>query len=242
MTQPTLILVPGLMCDETSWGPVAPALLAHMPCRVVSHGNADSLVAMAQHILATAPEQFYLAGHSMGGRVALEVVRLAPERVLRLALLGTGFRPKEAGAAGEEEVKKRQALLDIAHHQGIRQMALTWVQNMVAPSRLNDAALIEDIVQMFERKSEDIFQRQIKALLERPDASDVLTEVQVPTRVMAGEFDAWASPQQHQQIADLLPARPTVDVVMGSGHMMMMEKPEVVTASFLDHFTPYRSR
>jgi pimeloyl-ACP methyl ester carboxylesterase len=113
-------------------------------------------------------------------------------------------------------------------------MALTWVQNMIAPSRLNDAVLIEDIVQMFERKSKDDFQRQIKALLERPDASEVLTQVQVPTLVMAGEFDAWASPQQHQHIADLLPARPTVDVVVGAGHMMMMEKPEAVTASFLN--------
>jgi pimeloyl-ACP methyl ester carboxylesterase len=209
-----------------------------MPCQVVSHGNADSLVTMAQQLLDTAPAQFHIAGHSMGGRVALEVLRMAPERVLRLGLLGTGFRAKEAGAAGEEEVKKRQVLLDIAHDQGIRQMALTWVQNMVAPSRLNDAALIEDIVQMFERKSEDVFKRQIKALLERPDASDVLTHVQVPTLVMAGEFDAWASPQQHQQIADLVPARPTVDVVVGAGHMMMMEKPEAVTARFLGHFTP----
>ena len=233
MTQPTLILVPGLMCDDTSWGPVLPALSARMPCHVVSHGNADSLVAMAQQILDNAPAQFNLAGHSMGGRVAFEVLRLAPERVLRLGLLGTGFLPKEAGAAGEEEVKKRQALLDIARNQGVRQMALTWVQNMVAPSRLNDVALIEDIVQMFERKSEDIFQSQIKALLERPDASDVLTQVQIPTLVMAGEFDAWASPHQHQQIADLVPARPTIEVVVGAGHMMMMEKPEAVTASFL---------
>ena len=233
MTQPTLILVPGLMCDDTSWGPVLPALSAHMPCQVASHGNADSLVAMAQQILDNAPAQFNLAGHSMGGRVALEVLRLAPERVLRLGLLGTGFRAKEAGAAGEEEVNKRQALLDIAHHQGVRQMALTWVQNMVAPSRLQDTALIEDIVQMFERKTNDIFKRQIKALLERPEASDVLAHVQVPTLVMAGEFDAWASPQQHQEIADLLPARPHVDVVTGAGHMMMMEKPEAVTASFL---------
>ena len=170
----------------------------------------------------------------MGGRVALEVLRLAPERVLRLGLLGTGFRPKEAGTAGEEEVNKRQALLDIAQHQGVRHMALTWVQHMVAPSRLQDTALIEDIVQMFERKTDDIFKRQIKALLERPDASDVLARVQVPTLVMAGEFDAWASPQQHQDIADLVPARPTVDVVAGAGHMMMMEKPEAVTASFLN--------
>ena len=163
MTKPTLILVPGLMCDETSWGPVAPALSAHMPCRVVSHGHADSLLAMAHQILETAPAQFCLAGHSMGGRVALEVVRLAPERVLRLGLLGTGYRAKEAGAAGETEVQKRQVLLDIAKQQGVRAMAQTWVQNMVAPSRLNDAALIEDIVHMFERKSEDIFKRQIKA-------------------------------------------------------------------------------
>lgn len=233
MTTPTLILVPGLMCDATSWGPVAPALSAHRPCHVVSHGEADSLVAMAQHILDTAPPQFYVAGHSMGGRVALEVLRLAPERVLRLALLGTGYRAKEAGAAGEAEVQKRQALLDIAKQEGVRAMAQTWVQNMVAPSRLSDAALIDNIVQMFERKSEAIFKRQIKALLERPDASDVLANVQVPTLVMAGEFDAWASPQQHQEIADVLPARPQVDVVVGAGHMMMMERPEAVTASFL---------
>jgi pimeloyl-ACP methyl ester carboxylesterase len=205
-----------------------------MPCHVVSHGKADSLVAMAQQILDNAPAHFNLAGHSMGGRVALEVLRMAPERVLRLGLLGTGFRAKEAGAAGEEEVQKRQALLDIAHQQGVRHMALTWVQNMVAPSRLQDTALIEDILQMFERKTEDIFKRQIKALLERPDASDVLARVQVPTLVMAGEFDAWASPQQHQDIADLVPARPTVDVVAGAGHMMMMEKPEAVTDSFLN--------
>jgi len=237
MTPTPLILVPGLMCDDTSWGPVLPALSDHLPCHVVSHGNADSLVTMAQQILDTAPERFHIAGHSMGGRVALEVLRLAPERVLRLGLLGTGFRAKEAGAAGEEEVKKRQVLLDIARDQGIRHMALTWVQSMVAPSRLSDAALIEDIAQMFERKSEDVFKRQIKALLERPDASDVLAQVHVPTLVMAGEFDAWASPQQHQQIADLVPARPTVEVVVGAGHMMMMEKPEAVTALFLSWLT-----
>lgn len=233
MTRLTLILVPGLMCDDTSWGPVAPALSAHMPCQVVSHGNADSLVTMAEQILATAPPQFHIAGHSMGGRVALEVMRLAPERVLRLGLLGTGYRAKEAGAAGETEIQKRQALLGIAKQQGVRAMAQTWVQNMVAPSRLSDAALIESIVQMFERKSEDIFKRQIKALLERPDASDVLTQVQVPTLVIAGEFDGWANPAQHQEIADLVPARPHVDVVTGAGHMMMMEAPEAVTASFL---------
>lgn len=234
MTATTLILVPGLMCNDTSWEPILPALSAHTTCQVVSHGEADSLTQMAQQILDAAPAQFDLAGHSMGGRVALEVLRMAPERVRRLALLGTGYRAKEAGEAGEKEVQGRQALLDLAQNQGVRAMALAWVQNMVAPSRLGDEALIETIVQMFERKSVDIFQRQIKALLTRPDATEVLRQVRVPTLVMAGEFDAWASPQQHQDIADLIPAHPPMHRVVGSGHMMMMEKPDAVAARFLD--------
>ena len=234
MTAPTLILVPGLMCNETSWDPILPALSAQATCQVVSHGEADSLTQMAQQILDAAPALFDLAGHSMGGRVALEVVRIAPERVRRLALLGTGYRAKEAGAAGEKEVQGRQALLDVAQSQGVRAMAQVWVQNMVAPARLADAAFIEAIVQMFERKSVAIFQRQIKALLTRPDATEVLRQVRVPTLVMAGEFDAWASPQQHQAIADLIPTPPPMQTVVGSGHMMMMEKPDAVAALFLD--------
>lgn len=234
MTHPHLILVPGLMCNETSWAPILPALSAQTTCQVVSHGDADSLTQMAQQILDAAPALFDLAGHSMGGRVALEVVRMAPERVQRLALLGTGYRAKEAGAVGEKEVQGRQALLDVAQSQGVRAMAQVWVQNMVAPARLADAALIEAIVQMFERKSVDIFQRQIKALLTRPDATEVLRQVRVPTLVMAGEFDAWASPQQHQAIADLIPTPQPMQTVVGSGHMMMMEKPNAVAALFLD--------
>ena len=234
MNTSTLILVPGLMCDETSWAPILPALSAQAACQVVSHGEADSLTQMAQQILDSAPAQFDLAGHSMGGRVALEVVRIAPERVRRLALLGTGYRAKEAGEAGEKEAQGRQALLDLAQNDSIRAMALAWVQNMVAPARLTDAALIEAIVQMFELKSGEIFQRQIKALLTRPDATEVLRQVRAPSLVMAGEFDAWASPQQHQDIANLIPTTPAMHMVVGSGHMMMMEKPDAVAALFLD--------
>jgi pimeloyl-ACP methyl ester carboxylesterase len=222
------------MCDETSWAPILPALSTQVACHVVSHGEADSLTQMAQQILDAAPAQFDLAGHSMGGRVALEVVRRAPERVRRLALLGTGYRAKEAGEAGEKEVQGRQALLDVAQNDSIRAMAQVWVQNMVAPVRLQDEVLIEAIVQMFELKSVGIFQGQIKALLTRPDATEVLRQVRVPTLVMAGEFDAWASPQQHQDIADLIPATPAMHMVVGSGHMMMMEKPDAVAARFLD--------
>jgi pimeloyl-ACP methyl ester carboxylesterase len=209
-----------------------PFLDAHITHTTVDHGDADSLVGMAERILQNAPAVFDMAGHSMGGRVALEVMRIAPHRVRRLALLGTGYRAKESGAAGAEEMRKRQVLLDIARTQGVRAMAMEWVKPMVAPSRLPDTDFVEQIVAMMARKSDDIFKRQIKALLERPDASDVLSRLQIPTLVMAGAFDGWATPAQHQDIANHIPAKPEVAVIGPSGHMMMMEEPQLVAQHF----------
>ncbi|MEI6717297.1 MAG: alpha/beta hydrolase [Betaproteobacteria bacterium] len=232
MSQTSLLLVPGLMCDHTSWAPMLPYLNPHIAHTTIDHGDADSLVAMAERILENAPAVFDLAGHSMGGRVALEVMRLAPQRVRRLALLGTGYRAKESGEAGAEELRKRQVLLDIARAQGVRAMAVEWVKPMVAPSRLSDLIFVEQIIAMICRKSEDIFKRQIKALIERPDASNVLSHIQIPTLVMAGAFDGWATPAQHQEIADLIPSKPDVAVTGPSGHMMMMEEPQLVAQHF----------
>ena len=232
MATTPLLLVPGLMCDHTSWAPMLPFLDAHIAHTTVDHGDADSLVGMAERILQNAPAVFDLAGHSMGGRVALEVMRIAPHRVRRLALLGTGYRAKESGEAGAEELRKRQVLLDIARTQGVRAMAMEWVKPMVAPSRLPNTDFVEQIVAMITRKSEDIYKRQIKALLERPDASDVLSHIQIPTLVMAGAFDGWATPAQHQDIANHIPAKPEVAVIGPSGHMMMMEEPQLVAQHF----------
>jgi len=209
-----------------------PFLDSHITHTTVDHGDADSLVGMAERILQNAPAVFDMAGHSMGGRVALEVMRIAPHRVRRLALLGTGYRAKESGEAGAEELRKRQVLLDIAHTQGVSAMAMEWVKPMVAPSRLADTDFVEQIVAMITRKSEDIFKRQIKALLERPDASDVLSRLQIPTLVMAGAFDGWATPAQHQDIANHISAKPEVAVIGPSGHMMMMEEPQLVAQHF----------
>lgn len=229
MTQvkPTLVLVPGLMCDAHAWASV-PSGLPEFDCLVVDHGRADSLVQMAEQLLAHAPARFALAGHSMGGRVALEVMRIAPQRVTHLGLFDTGHLPKPAGAAGEEEVRKRMALLAIAREQGVRTMAAEWVKGMVAPQHLSDTALIESILTMFERKSADIFERQLHALIHRPDATAVLQAVEVPTLVLCGELDAWSPPAQHQAMADCIPARPTIVAVPDGGHMVMQEQPEAV--------------
>jgi pimeloyl-ACP methyl ester carboxylesterase len=228
-TEP-LVLVPGLMCDRALWEPLLPGLGEGVRCIVVDHGNADRLETMAHRLLETAPPRFALAGHSMGGRVVLEVMRLAPERVVRMALLDTGYRARAAGAAGEAELHKRMQLLQLARSQGVRAMASTWVQDMVDPARLGDAELIESIVSMFERKSADVFEAQIRALLARPDATSVLATIAVPALVLCGRHDSWAPVPQHQEIVDRIP-HARFEIVEGAGHMSTMERPAEVTAA-----------
>jgi pimeloyl-ACP methyl ester carboxylesterase len=232
MSDLPLLLVPGLMCDHTVWDPLVPELRTLHACTVVDHGQADSLVQMASQILRDAPPQFCLAGHSMGARVGLEVLRLAPDRVAGVALLDTGYLPKLTGAAGEEEVGKRMNLLQIAQEKGVRAMAHEWVQGMVHPDRLRDAALMEDILQMFDRKSADIFAKQLHALIHRPDGSDVLARIGVPTLIACGRQDAWSPPAQHESMHKLVP-HAQLHIYEEAGHMAPMEKPAAVAESIL---------
>lgn len=225
-----LVLVPGLMCDHAVWAPLLPALQADRACQVTDPGDAADLVDMARRLLVQAPARFALAGHSMGARVAVEALRLAPERVAGLALLDTGFKPRAPGAAGEEEAHKRQALLQIARAQGVRAMATEWVKGMVHPDRLGDAALIESIVAMFARRSADVFAGQIQALLNRPDASEVLARVRVPTLVSCGRQDSWAPVAQHEALHRLVGHGELV-FIENAGHMAPMERPADVAAA-----------
>ncbi len=220
----TLLLVPGLMCDQGVWEPLLPALAGTCKTTVVDHGSADSLTDMARRLLDAAPDRVLLAGHSMGGRVVLEALRLAPQRIQGVALLDTGYLPKAAGADGEEEARKRFALLAKACEQGVRAMAREWVQGMVHPARRADAELI---ITMFERKSASTFECQIRALLARPDASDVLRSIRVPTLLMCGRQDSWSPLVQHQAMQSLVPGA-QLEVIEGAGHMAPMERPDEV--------------
>ena len=231
-----LVLVPGLMCDHAVWEPVLPALAEGRRCSIVDHGDARSLAAMAIRLLDAAPLRFALAGHSMGARVALEVVRLAPARVSRLALLDTGYLPRPAGPAGEDEVHKRHALLQIARTRGVRAMAVEWVQGMVHPERLGDDTLIEAIVAMFERKTAECFESQIAALLARPDASRVLASLSMPTLLLCGRQDGWAPLAQHQAMQALV-TDAVLEVIEQAGHMAPMERPDAVAAALVRWLT-----
>jgi pimeloyl-ACP methyl ester carboxylesterase len=207
-----------------------PLLDSRRSCVVADHGNANSLTQMASQILDTVDGPVVVAGHSMGGRVALEMVRLAPQRIRGVALMDTGYLPREPGGVGAAEQDKRMALLSLAQEEGVRVMAQEWVQGMVHPDRLVDIDLIEKIVAMFERKSAQVFSHQIQALLNRPDGTDVLRSLQVPVLLQCGLQDTWSPPVQHEAMRALVPAA-VLDVIESAGHMAPMERPEATAAS-----------
>ncbi len=233
MPAETLILVPGLLCDEAVWQPLLPGLSGAGAIQIARHGGLDSLGAMAEAILAGAPPRFALAGHSMGGRVALEVYARAPERVTRLALLDTGYEGLAAGVAGERERDGRLRLLGIARHDGMRAMGQDWARGMVHPARLSDAPLMEAILAMIGRADAAIFDAQIRALLARPDRSTLLAAIAVPTLVLCGHEDSWSPLARHRAMADQIPGSVLVDIA-DSGHMSPMEQPAAVSAALRD--------
>ena len=220
------------MCDETVWKAQIQALSGAARCEVADHRSLDSLPAMASAILGHAPARFALAGHSMGGRVAFEVFRQAPERVERLAIFDANFRPLAAGTAGGEEAEGRYRLLEKARAEGVRAMAAEWVQGMIHPDRNNDSALVTAIIDMFERKTAKIFEAQIRALLNRPDAGPLLDHIGVPTLILCGREDAWSPPSVHQEMAARIP-QSELAIVPQSGHMVTMERPNDVSEAML---------
>jgi pimeloyl-ACP methyl ester carboxylesterase len=231
---PTLVLVPGLMCDQAVWSGVCTHMGAAAQGAVIpDHGLADDLTVMAQQILHSVPGPLAVAGHSMGGRVAMEMRRMAPDRVRHLALLDTGYLPRLPGPPGEAEAQKRYALLALAEQEGVQAMARTWVQGMVSPARLGDAALLDSIVTMFARKTPAHFAAQIRALLERPDASPTLRSIAGPVSLFCGEHDSWSPVAQHERMTDLLPYS-MLQVIDGAGHMAPMEQPQEVAEALVE--------
>jgi len=226
----TLMLLPGLNCDAAVWAPQVAALQSQAHCVIPAWGLRDTLTAMAQQVLDEAPtERFSVAGHSMGGRVALEVMRLAPQRVERLALLDTGTHPLAAGEAGEKERAGRMALLKIAQAQGMRVMAQEWAKGMVHPERIG-GPIFEEVLAMFDRGGAAQYAAQINALLTRPDAAPLLPGITCPTLVLTGRQDAWSGPAQHEAMAAAIPGAQLV-IVEDSGHMTTMEQPQAVSAA-----------
>jgi len=221
----TLCLLPGLLCDRYVFETQMRALATQFDVRVADFRGHDSINSMAESVLAIAPPRFALAGHSMGGRVALAVMRIAPERVERLALLDTG-----AGPASDSEPRQRQLLVDLAHAEGMTALARRWLPPMVHPARLLDQALMQPLTAMVERMTPEIFERQVRALLNRPDATDVLRHIHCPTLIGVGRQDGWSPLAQHQAMANVI-GHARLAIFEDCGHMSTVEAPDAVTAA-----------
>ncbi|RDI24271.1 pimeloyl-ACP methyl ester carboxylesterase [Pseudacidovorax intermedius] len=229
--RPVLLLIPGLLCDEAVWQAQVQALAPVADCVVARHGMADTIEGMARQALALLPPgaHFSVAGHSMGGRCALEIWRQVPERVQRLALLDTGYQARPAGATGEAEAAQRMALLALARAEGMRAMGRQWACGMVHPARW-DSPVFAQILDMIERFTPAQFEAQIRALLHRPEATDLLARITAPTLLLCGREDGWSPLSRHEEMQRHIPQAQLV-AVEDCGHMSTMEQPEAVTAA-----------
>lgn len=228
----TLILIPGLMCDAAVWEPQQRELARLAHTEVAEHGLAPDLGLMAEQILASYPGPLAVAGHSMGGRVALEVLRRAPDRVRGLALLDTGCHALAAGADGERERSGRMAVVARAERDGLGAAAAAWLRGMIHPSRLGEEPLSSTIIGMWERRSLAQLSAQMNALLNRADATPLLAGAAVPALVLCGADDLSAPVRQHQEMARLLPLSEYVQIEE-CGHMCTLERSAAVSAALL---------
>jgi pimeloyl-ACP methyl ester carboxylesterase len=222
--RPALVLLPGLLCDQAAWAGQIAGLADIADVTVGDLYGFDSISAMATSVLSKAPERFALAGHSMGARVALEMIRQAPERITHLALLDTGIHPRQPG-----EVEKRGALVEVARREGMAAMAAKWLPPMVHPSGVAPA-IMQDMMDMVCRATPDIFAGQQQALLDRPDAAAGLGAIDCPVLVGVGRQDVWSPLSQHETIVSHIDGAVLV-VFEESGHMAPMERPDAVTAA-----------
>jgi len=233
MTNPRtpLLLLPGLLCDGALYEAQI-AGLADVAAPIVGDlTRHDSIPGMAAAMLGEMPEYFSLAGLSMGGYVAQEIMRQAPHRVIRLALLDTSARTDT-----EEQRARRHALIDMAgigHFKGVTQRLLPM---LIHEDHLGDQRLVDTVIGMADRVGHDGFVRQQTAIMGRPDGRADLKRINCPTLVLCGRHDALAPVALHEEMVAAIRGAKLV-VVEKCGHLSTLEEPEPVTEAMRDWLT-----
>jgi pimeloyl-ACP methyl ester carboxylesterase len=223
-----LVLLPGLLNDQRLWARQAAALVDLAEVSVGDLTQDDSLGDMADRVLAGAPARFALAGLSMGGYVAMEIMRRAPERVERLALLDTTARPDLP-----EQTQRRRDAVELARSGGFDKIMPTMLPLLLHPDHLIDEAISGLAKDMARMVGPDAFARQQTAIMARPDSRESLKSVSCPALVLCGAEDALTPPDRHDEMAELIPGAQRVTIPR-CGHLSPMEQPEAVTAALMD--------
>lgn len=229
MPAPTpLLLVPGLLCSARLYAPQIAALWPEGPIMVVDHRRDDAIEAIAARILNQAPPRFALAGLSMGGYIAFAMLRQAPERIAKLALLDTSARPDTA-----EQKEARQKFIALAEAGKLSEVVDTLAPRFLHRDRRNDDVLNRIIRDMAADTGVEAFVRQEKAIMMRPDSRPLLAAIKCPTLVLVGEGDELTTPELAQEIAGGISGARLV-TVPDCGHLSTIERPEAVNAALAE--------
>lgn len=220
MTGLPIVFIPGLTCTGRLYHYQTELLGQSHPILLANHWSAASMGEIAEKILAVAPERFALAGTSMGGYVAFEILRRAAARVEKLVLMSTSARPDTP-----ERSHVRQQQLEWTRHHGMRAGTKALWDHLVHPTRHEDHALLHVFVEMAEIVGIEGFARQTEAIIGRADSRPLLDAIKVPTLVIAGADDKLIPPDQSTEIAAGI-AGAKLEIVPHCGHMGMIEKPD----------------
>lgn len=220
--RPHLVLIPGLLCTADLFAAQIAALSPLASISVADHTRESSMAALARGILEEAPPSFALAGLSMGGYIAFEILRQASARVTRLALLDTNAR-----ADRPEQSEQRRQLIAIARGHGLRAVQAKLTPLLLSPARAGDAGLAMRLMAMAEETGLAAFERQETAIMGRPDYRPMLAEIGCPTLVVVGAEDTITPVKVAEEMAQGITTS-RLEIVPDCGHLSTLEQPEAV--------------
>jgi len=218
-----LVLIPGYMLDDALWDGMLPFLPPELPLHFASLAEGDSIAAMAQAILAKCPPQFSVLGFSMGGYVAREIVRMAPERVTSLALVATSSR---ADLPLQVEQRSKAARANpIGAFRGLGRAAIA---QSLHPDHAGNEALVAHVRIMGERLGREVFVRQ--SLIVRDADTNRLSDIRCPTLVVAAAEDQLRSPEEARELAEGIPGA-RLATIPKAGHLIPLEQPQALAGA-----------
>ncbi|HEE6439033.1 TPA: alpha/beta hydrolase [Acinetobacter baumannii] len=222
---PPIIFLSGLLCDQTMWKSQQAFFSKDYSTTAFAFPEMDSLEMMAKKVIAQLQEPSIIIGHSMGARVALEVMRQAPDLVKKIALLDFGIHPVKAA-----EPENRYALIQSTEQHGMDYLIDHWLKPMVYENNRDHPQLFNPMKEMVLNQTLSSFKQQIHALLTRPAVEQVFRSIQIPLYLGVGRQDQWSTLEQHQQMCELNP-NAQLDIYESSGHMSPVEAADQVNAS-----------
>jgi pimeloyl-ACP methyl ester carboxylesterase len=221
MTQEPLVLLPGMMCDGRLFAPQIAAFSAQRPVMVMTPSGETTMTGLANRVLEVTPPTFALAGLSMGGIIAMEIIRLAPDRVTRLALLDTNPLPDPP-----EKAASRLAQVNSIKTGELRRV----MRDEMKPNYLADGPMkvqvLDLCMEMAETLGAKAFADQTAAIRNRPDQCETLRKISVPTLVLCGKDDTLCPIERHRLMHDLI-SNSILEIIPQAGHLPTLEQPQL---------------